>query len=41
MAAVEYVEPQIVVASEEPTFQVPVQRIVGEINIKDDLLRRV
>jgi hypothetical protein len=30
----------ILEASKEPTFQVPVQRIAGEINIKDDLLRR-
>jgi hypothetical protein len=30
----------IVIAMEEPSFLVPVQRIVSGINIKNDLLRR-
>ena len=45
MATAEDVERQIavavVVAVEEPTFLVPVQRIVGRIEVEHDLLRRL
>jgi hypothetical protein len=45
MAAAEYVQGQIavvvVIAVEEPAFLVAVQRIVGGIEIEDDLARRL
>src|SRR6185437_13583864 len=45
MAPAEYVERQvavaIVVAVEEPSFLLAVQRIIGRIEIEDDLARRL
>src|SRR5204863_172935 len=43
MTPAEYVERQvavaIVIAVEEPSFLVPMQRVIGRIEIKDDLVR--